>query len=249
MHAGWYELTLAPLLVWQGRRVRRDTPRLPEAEGARAGRTPGDGAPLRLLVAGDSAAAGVGARHQDEAIAGCLVRELARRSGRSIDWRLEAATGLTAAALAERLSARLGDRSAHAGPYDVVLMVVGVNDVTERTASGRWRSALTRLCAQLRAHSPEAFVLWSGLPPMHRFPALPQPLRAYLGARARHLDRELGAWVARQPDMARLGLPDLDEPALMASDGFHPGPAGHRLWADLVARAFLERAGHRAQGR
>ena len=50
-------------------------------------------------------------------------------------------------------------------------------------------------------------------------------------------------------DMARLGLPDLDEPALMASDGFHPGPAGHRLWADLVARAFLERAGHRAQGR
>ncbi len=50
---------LAPLLLWQGRHVRRVTPRLPEAAGPRAGTT-GHGPPLRLLVLGDSAAAGVG---------------------------------------------------------------------------------------------------------------------------------------------------------------------------------------------
>jgi hypothetical protein len=33
----------------------------------------------------------------------------------------------------------------------------------------------------------------SGLPPMHRFPALPQPLRWYIGSRARDFDRALAA--------------------------------------------------------
>jgi hypothetical protein len=31
----------------------------------------------------------------------------------------------------------------------------------------------------------------SGLPPMHRFPALPQPLRWYVGSRARDFNRVL----------------------------------------------------------
>ena len=51
-------LALAPLLVVQGWYVKRITPRLPEAEGARQGVT-GQGQRLRLLVVGDSAAAGV----------------------------------------------------------------------------------------------------------------------------------------------------------------------------------------------
>ncbi|KAB0649370.1 SGNH/GDSL hydrolase family protein, partial [Burkholderia diffusa] len=50
---------LGPLLLMQGRRVRRVTPRLAEAAGPRDG-TAGDGPPLRVLVLGDSAAAGVG---------------------------------------------------------------------------------------------------------------------------------------------------------------------------------------------
>jgi hypothetical protein len=45
-------LPLAPLLVWQGRRVRRDTPRLPEAPGER------EGAVLRWRGRGDDAIAG-----------------------------------------------------------------------------------------------------------------------------------------------------------------------------------------------
>ena len=68
-------LPCAPLLLWQGRRVRRDTPKLPEAEGPRDGIAGADrpGRPLRLLIVGDSSAAGVGASVQDEALAGRLV--------------------------------------------------------------------------------------------------------------------------------------------------------------------------------
>ena len=68
-------VALAPLLFWQGRRVRAEVPRLPEPEGERSG-IAGTGAVLRVLVVGDSAAAGVGAATQAEALSGGLISSL-----------------------------------------------------------------------------------------------------------------------------------------------------------------------------
>jgi hypothetical protein len=68
-------LALAPILLCQGKYVRRVTPKLPEADGPRFGEA-GVGKPLRLLVLGDSAAAGVGVNTQQEALAGHLVKGL-----------------------------------------------------------------------------------------------------------------------------------------------------------------------------
>ena len=64
-------LALAPLLFAQGVYVRRVTPRLPEAPGERSG-VSGGGPALKLLILGDSAAAGVGASSQATALAGRL---------------------------------------------------------------------------------------------------------------------------------------------------------------------------------
>ena len=62
MHLPFWLTTasLSPLLIHQGRKARRDTPRLPEATGDCHGQY-GDGMPeRRLLVIGESTAAGVG---------------------------------------------------------------------------------------------------------------------------------------------------------------------------------------------
>ncbi len=68
---------LWPVLWLQARCVRRITPRMPEPPGCRAG-TAGRGSLVRLLVAGDSGAAGVGASTQDQALCGQLVRRLSQ---------------------------------------------------------------------------------------------------------------------------------------------------------------------------
>ena len=52
-------LALLPVVVLQGLKVRKNTPRLAEASGDRAGIC-GQGQPLSLLILGDSAAAGGG---------------------------------------------------------------------------------------------------------------------------------------------------------------------------------------------
>ena len=71
-------LGLWPILLPQALYTHAVTPRLPEPEGERNGRC-GDAtkSPLRLLIAGDSAAAGVGVTHQDQGLCGRVVNVLA----------------------------------------------------------------------------------------------------------------------------------------------------------------------------
>ena len=235
-------LALAPVLLVQGRRVRRVALKLPEADGPRAGvsRAPGavgDAPALRLLILGDSSAAGVGAGLQDQALSGRLLAALHARGVPRIAWRLEARTGWAAADALAHVS-RLPAEDA-----DLVLCVLGVNDVTADQPVQRWLRTLGALDARLHAQAPSARVAWSGLPPMHRFPLLPQPLRWYLGERARRFDAALARWCGQAPHRLHLAMVDIERGSpgagLMAEDGFHPGPAGCRLWADGLADALV----------
>jgi lysophospholipase L1-like esterase len=183
---------------------------------------------LRLLIVGDSAAAGVGAATQHDALAGQLVQQLAPRY--DLQWRLLASSGDTTDAARARLEAE------PALACDVALTSLGVNDVTALRRTATTLRAQQRLVAHLRERCGARVVLVSGIPPMRDFPALPQPLRWMLGRHARRLDDALVEWIASQPGCEHLPFGDLPDAAMMASDGFHPGPPIYALWAAAVAR-------------
>ena len=222
---------LLPLLAAQALQVRTRALRLPEAEGPRAGRI-GQGQPLRLLILGDSSAAGVGAPHQDQALAGQLVARLSPHV--TVDWELHARTGdLTRDAL------RRLDRIA--GPFDAVLVALGVNDTTRFLPRPVWLAQQQRLIERLTGEFGARHVILTGLPPLDRFPLLPQPLRWTLGRHAARLDDGLRKLAAAHPacDVLTFDLPD--DPALMAEDGFHPSPATYAIWAGMAADRILAR--------
>ena len=225
-------IALGPVLLVQGRRVRRTVPVLPEPEGPRAG-TAGYGPALRLLVVGDSAAAGVGARTQDEALCGQLAAALAPTF--RLQWQLLAFTGATTADMLQRL------REEPVAAVDVVLTSLGVNDVTGRLSLSAWRQAQGELIDLLMERFNPRHILLSGLPPMHRFPALPQPLRWYVGSRARDFDRALADIARSRAHCEFLGLSyEMMDLAAMAGDGFHPGPPIYALWAQEAARRITQ---------
>ena len=112
---------LGPILFAQGLYVRWVTPRLPEPAGVRCGMG-GAGKSLRLLVVGDSAAAGVGADSQSSALSGQLVSALAPHF--CLSWRLLARTGYKVQDVLDHLE------SAHPESFDLAVVSVGVNDVT-----------------------------------------------------------------------------------------------------------------------
>ena len=212
---------LGPVLWMQGMWVQRKVPRLPEPVGSRSG-TSGLGPALRLLLVGDSSAAGVGVGHQDQALSGQLVAELASRF--CISWRVEATTGATTASLLEQL------RTLDFSCFDVAVTALGVNDVVRGVSVNQWLQEYGALRACMLGGGVSRVIV-SGLPPVSQFPALPQPLRWVLGRRAQYFDRALCESVEADPRATYVPLDfqgNMDE---IAVDGFHPGAPIYRKWA------------------
>lgn len=233
MWLGAAKWLLGPVLLLQGRHVRRATLVLPEPEGPRAG-VAGEGPPLRLLVLGDSAAAGVGAASQDAALAGRIVASLTDRF--RVHWRLIARTGASTASTIRHL------RRLDPFPVDAVVISLGVNDVTGGVAPRKFRERQSALMALLHERMGARLILASGLPPMEKFPALPQPLRWYLGARARELDRALADALPNGRGAEYLPLEGPLGRGHMAEDGFHPGPEIYRAWGAAAAARIAHSA-------
>ena len=224
-----FKLALTPLLVTQAVRARRRAPVLPEAEGSRAGRAGrGKGLPLRLLVAGDSSAAGVGVAHQDQAVIGHLVRTLAAHRRGPIEWRLCARTGLTTRAVLELL------RTAPPPPADVAVVITGVNDVVDQIPVRRALAHRAALADWLLGQELARHVVFAPLPPMHQFPLLPEPLRSVIGADARRHDQALARWAATRSDVSVAAIAVALTPETMASDGFHPGEPVYRACGEAL---------------
>lgn len=215
-----------PLLLAQARKVRRDALILPEPEGPRAG-VDGVGPVLRLLILGDSSAAGVGANHQDQALSGQLVRALSDRF--RVEWQLVARTGATSADAMEMLKAT------PSGPVDAAVIALGVNDVTGMVPLPRWLSQQRAIVTHLKQARGTRIICTSALPPMGHFPLLPNPLRWVLGKQAQRLQeartRHFNGDPAVRPVTFDLPL----DPRLMAPDGYHPSPETYRIWAQRLA--------------
>lgn len=226
--------TLGPLLLAQGRWVRRVTPELPEPEGPREG-IAGEGPTIRVLVLGDSAGAGVGAASQDEALAGRIVAGLRDRF--RVEYRVVARTGATTASTLKHLERIEAFRT------DAVVTSLGVNDVTSDVGVEDFIARQATLYATLREKFGARYILVSGLPPMRSFNALPQPLRWYLGERARELDRALAASLPDGLGAHHLPLFRHLDRSLLASDGFHPGPAAHAQWGAAAAERIAKALG------
>ncbi len=232
-------LVLAPLLLAQGRRARRLAQSLPEASGPRTGHCGAGGSALRVLLVGDSAVAGVGVATQDQALAGQLARSLhGALPGTVVEWRVVARSGVTTRQALVMLAEEEAEQ------FDLAVVAVGVNDVTAQVPIGAWLARIGQLVEQIRGDWGVRQIWLSGLPPMHRFPLLPQPLRWFLGRRARRFSTALGAWAARRPGLHYVALPDMTDPTLIAADGFHPGLGAVAIWAQALARDIKTHPDH-----
>ena len=228
----WLLLTLLcwPLLLWQGKRARQRALRLPEALGRRSGMQ-GNGEPLRLLICGDSAAAGVGISQQQHAFSGKLVELLARQY--QVNWQLAAKTGVDCAGL-NHLLHQLYAHSNAVYRLDLVVVAIGVNDVTALHSKAEFRRQIRILLERLATDFTDPQVLFCAIPPIQRFTALPSPLNYWLGLKARMLNQaltsELQNWPKAQLVYSNLALTD----NMLAADGFHPSELGSKKWAQLV---------------
>ena len=223
-------IALIPALIIQGYQVKKNTPRLPEAEGNRKGNI-GQGKALSILILGDSAAAGVGVEHQQDALLGSLIHEL--KQNFSIYYQLEAKTGDTTLQILERTKL-LEDKQ-----FDDVMTSAGVNDVTKLISPKSWIKQQKRFYAEIETRFSPLMILATGVPTMNLFPALPNPLGWLFGQYSSEMNNQLARFVDSKPnyqfiqfDLAHFKVLNLE----MAKDGFHPSKEIYQLWAGEIAK-------------
>jgi len=223
---------LLPLSAVQGLWLRRTATRLPEAAGARTG-VSGRGRNLHLLALGDSIIAGVGTGRMEYSLPVQFAHTLAEIRDCSVQWQVEGSNGADIADL--RKSIRQLQRGQ---PADVILISIGVNDVTGLSTTRYWRSQLNQLVLELRAKWPQAGVIFAGLPPMGQFPLPPQPLRFALGRRATTLDTIAAGIISRQAGMLHIPTEINPLEQEFCEDGFHPSAESCAFWASVLAQRF-----------
>jgi len=222
-------LVAAGVLYVQAENAKRIIP-LAEAPPPRAGGRYGqrhEGPPLKLVVLGDSSAAGFGVYRPRETPTALMATGLARRLARPVNAWTFAVVGATSARLRPQVEAALEVQP------DLAVILIGANDVTHadsRAAAVRYLADAVRT---LRAAGAQVVV--GTCPDLGAV----QPIRPPLRWLARHWSRQMamaqtvavveaGGWTVSLGDL--LGPRFASEPhRFFGSDRFHPSAEGYAV--------------------
>ena len=235
-------LALLPILIFQASQLKKNVPRLPGAAGLNFGRCEGiqgemnAAKPIRLVVLGESTVAGVGVDNYHAALAEQTAAALARRLVSPVEWLALGRNGASAATARQRLVRQIPVGST----FDVVCLAFGVNDIIELHSISRWLTDMRLLIAEIRARvGDDVPIVLASVPPMGRFPGIPQPLRQVLGWRASSFDYALRL-------VARRLLRVVYSPSILSRsttdffgvDQIHPSAAGYTAWGAHLAQSI-----------
>jgi lysophospholipase L1-like esterase len=225
------------LLTGQGKRARTLIGRSTNAPLCADGVYPGPGPnPLKFAVLGDSVAAGLGAETPELLPGVLLARGLAEESGRPVRLTTYAVVGATTRTLITQVDKAVAD------PPDLVLLIIGGNDVTGKM---RIRTSATLLGIEVaRLRTAGAEVVVGTCPDLGTIRPIPQPLRWVVRSWGRMLAKAQRRVVERAGGVA-VPVADLVSPEfhtrhseLFSPDRFHPNGAGYQHAANILLAAL-----------
>ncbi|MDP9181754.1 MAG: SGNH/GDSL hydrolase family protein [Actinomycetota bacterium] len=198
------------------------------------------GPPLRLVMIGDSSAAGLGCDVAAQTPGALLAGGIARDLRRTVRLESVAVVGARSADLDTQVALALRE------PADLAVIMIGTNDVTHRVTPGHAVGALGRAVRTLR--STGTVVVVGTCPDLGTVEPLMQPLRSVAAFYSRRMAAaQLVAVVENDGIAVTLGTllsPEFAEhPHLWSADRFHPSPRGYRRVADALLPSLLVHSG------
>lgn len=223
-----------PVYIWQGLSLRRGIDRLNPPEEQNVLPVKGKGKPYKILLIGDSSAAGVGVDDIHDSLGGQIVKLLAKATSRPIEIRIAGCNSATAGELRDFTVPNIE----HA-PYTHVILNVGTNDAKNFHTGKRFCADFGTLLYALNTRFPTAQIIWSSILDLSTISTLPKPLNHILGIRSREMARRGEILCAER--LAE--IPDGNwDPSVenFSSDGFHASAKGYHEWAQVLVAHILK---------
>lgn len=197
----------------------------------------GKGKQVKYLVMGDSTVAGQGGDYQ-VGLASATARHIAVNSSVAL-----LNTAVSGARASDIVSDQIKVGIEH-NP-DIVLIVVGSNDVTHLTSVNKVRASMNQAIDQLIKKNCNAKIVITGSADMGAVPRIPQPLRYLAGVRANQLNKVFidvadKKQITFAPIAVETGPIFRSDKSLFAQDNFHPNTKGYDVWVPVLNEALSE---------
>lgn len=219
-----------PFLLYQALNVRRKNPTPPAiSEHLTLG-----GGKKKILILGESTAAGVGASSSEFTLASHIFNFL------GTGYRVTN-LGKNGLKVAETYS-HFGDKiSGIHGSVDGIFIFLGANDCFHLTHPRKFRNQLVHLISDLNSDFSPGWIYLADIPPVHLFPAFPSLLRTYLKTQRNFLQKEMEA-ICLENNRIILDQLRLDfNPDFFAADGIHPSDKGYLKIAEFALEGLKAR--------
>ncbi|MEM6346434.1 MAG: SGNH/GDSL hydrolase family protein [Bacteroidota bacterium] len=235
-------LPLLPLMYFEGKRIKRQVPDLPEAKDpaglvrlVRAGRQ------IKLLVIGESTIAGIGVQTHEEGFSGSLAKALGRFYQAEVDWKVYAKSGYAVKRIREEIVPMISEKEA-----DLIVLGIGGNDAFELNTPWGWNKEVKLLLQKLRGRFPKTPIVFCNMPPIKSFPAFTPIIKSSIGNLGEIFGQNLAALIKDWPKVyyhakvlrldswnAQFGFDYTPDDYF--SDGVHPSKIAYQTWAQDIA--------------
>lgn len=190
---------------------------------------------LSLAIIGDSLGVGMGAENYQETPGVLIAKQLAEHHNCYVRYNNYATSGAATCELAAQVTKAIQIKP------DIVLMIVGTNDITGLKSQHKGLEHLHRSISLLHAAGIKVFLV--PCIDLHIVTAIGNPLRSLLGkmsqqyAKAQaNTARKLGAIVIEYQQI----LSKFNHRSMFSIDNYHPSSEGYAIIAEEIVKIMLE---------
>lgn len=237
---------LLPVLYFQGKKIRKNIPNLPEAKNPKGYIKTTSENTLKMLVIGESTIAGVGVDIHENGFTGALAKEISNKTENSILWRVYAKSGYTAKMVRKKLIPIIEDSTA-----DLIVIGLGGNDAFKLNSPDVWIFQINLLIKTLKRKFPKTPIFFTNMPPIKEFPAFTNAIKFVIGNLVEILGKRLNKSVIKKENVYyNKEVIDLkswqDKHQLKGdvnvffSDGVHPSKLTYQTWGKEMAQFIIK---------
>lgn len=238
---------LLPILYFQGKKIRKNVPKLPEAKNPSGYIKTNSAKTLKILAIGESTIAGVGVDFHENGFIGALAKKIAKETNNSVLWRVYAKSGYTAKMVRKRIVPKIEETNA-----DIIVIGLGGNDAFKLNSPETWMFQINLLIKTLKRKFPKTPIYFTNMPPIKEFPAFTKVIKFVIGNLVEILGKRLYRRVQKKRNVhfnneiitleawqKKYNLEsDID---LFFSDGVHPSKLTYQIWGKDMAQFIIDR--------
>jgi lysophospholipase L1-like esterase len=236
---------LLPIMYLQGKNIRKNVPRLPEARNPRGYIKTDAEKTLKIIAIGESTVAGVGVDFHKNGFIGALAKEISEKTNSSVLWRVYAKSGFTARMVRKRIVPEIEDSNA-----DIIVIGLGGNDAFKLNSPEIWMHNIHLLIKDLKRKFPKTPIYFTNMPPIKEFPAFTNIIKFVIGNLAEILGKKLANNVRNKKNVhfndEIISIETWKERykiegdlTAFFSDGVHPSKLTYQIWGKDMATFIM----------